>query len=67
MLAFIKEIENFMTTNKTDREITLPTYFISHGGGPWPWLKKEMPIFDQLEASLQELPREIGVTPMKQS
>ncbi|MEH1784597.1 MAG: hypothetical protein V7L23_03065 [Nostoc sp.] len=56
-----------MTTNKTDREITLPTYFISHGGGPWPWLKKEMPIFDQLEASLQELPREIGVTPTKQS
>lgn len=52
-----------MTTNITDHEISLPTYFISHGGGPWPWLKKEMPIFDQLEASLQELPREIGVTP----
>ena len=21
----------------------LPTYFISHGGGPWPWIKDQMP------------------------
>jgi hypothetical protein len=21
---------------------TLPTYFISHGGGPWPWMKDQM-------------------------
>jgi aromatic ring-opening dioxygenase catalytic subunit (LigB family) len=50
-------------TNTTDHEILLPTYFISHGGGPWPWLKQEMPGFDQLEASLQEMSREIGITP----
>ena len=42
----------------------LPTYFISHGGGPWPWLKDGMRgVYDKLEASLQELPREIGTTP----
>lgn len=41
----------------------LPTYFISHGGGPWPWLKKEMPFFDQLEASLKDIPRQIGGAP----
>ncbi len=42
----------------------LPTYFISHGGGPWPWMKDQMP-FDVsvLEASLQAIPHEIGVTP----
>jgi aromatic ring-opening dioxygenase catalytic subunit (LigB family) len=42
----------------------LPTYFISHGGGPWPWLKDMMP-FDMstLEASLKAMPAEIGVTP----
>lgn len=34
----------------------LPTYFISHGGGPWPWLKKEMPFYDQLEKSLAAIP-----------
>ena len=42
---------------------TLPTYFISHGGGPWPWMKKEMPFYDVLEKSLQEIPRQLGVTP----
>ncbi|HEX8131555.1 MAG TPA: hypothetical protein VF527_20835, partial [Pyrinomonadaceae bacterium] len=42
----------------------LPTYFISHGGGPWPWLKEGMRgAYDKLEASLTELPREIGMTP----
>lgn len=42
----------------------LPTYFISHGGGPWPWIKDWMP-FDMstLETSLQAMPREVGVTP----
>jgi aromatic ring-opening dioxygenase catalytic subunit (LigB family) len=39
----------------------LPTYFISHGGGPWPWLREEMPgVYDRLEASLKEMPRELG-------
>ena len=36
--------------------MTLPTYFISHGGGPWPWL--DGPVrrqFDRLEESLREL------------
>ena len=42
----------------------LPTYFISHGGGPWPWMKKEMgPTYDKLEASLADMPRQIGRTP----
>jgi aromatic ring-opening dioxygenase catalytic subunit (LigB family) len=43
--------------------MTLPTYFISHGGGPWPWLKQEMPGLDRLAASLQDIPKQIGVTP----
>src|SRR5271154_6685937 len=42
----------------------LPTYFISHGGGPWPWIKDQMPgVYAELEASLQSIPRELGVTP----
>jgi aromatic ring-opening dioxygenase catalytic subunit (LigB family) len=43
--------------------MTLPTYFISHGGGPWPWLREEMPGMDLLAASLQAIPQQIGVTP----
>jgi aromatic ring-opening dioxygenase catalytic subunit (LigB family) len=48
----------------TTRLSTLPTYFISHGGGPWPWMKKEMGhAYDQLEAALADMPGQIGRTP----
>ena len=44
--------------------MTLPTYFISHGGGPWPWLdggfRRQ---FDKLEGSLGDITREVGVKP----
>jgi aromatic ring-opening dioxygenase catalytic subunit (LigB family) len=43
---------------------TLPTYFISHGGGPWPYMKEQMGgTYDRLEASLADMPSQIGVTP----
>ncbi len=42
----------------------LPTYFISHGGGPWPWMKQEMGnTYARLEAALADMPRQIGRTP----
>jgi len=42
----------------------LPTYFISHGGGPWPWMKAEMgDTYARLEAALADMPRQIGRTP----
>ena len=42
----------------------LPTYFLSHGGGPWPWMKDFRPgAYDQLEASLHDLRRELGQAP----
>jgi len=43
---------------------SLPTYFLSHGGGPWPWL--DGPFrggFDVLEASLKDMRRELGEAP----
>ena len=44
--------------------MSFPTYFISHGGGPWPWIKDQMPgVYDRLEASLKSIPQEIGATP----
>jgi len=33
----------------------MPTYFISHGGGPWPWLPDMRKAFSNLEASLVEM------------
>ena len=42
----------------------LPTYAISHGGGPWPWLQDRMGVdWGPLEESLRAIPDEIGVTP----
>ncbi len=42
----------------------LSTYFISHGGGPWPFMKDQMPgVYDKLEASLKAIPSELPETP----
>ena len=39
----------------------LPTYFISHGGGPWTHMKEQLGhTYDVLEASLTAIPAEIG-------
>ncbi|WP_372887160.1 class III extradiol ring-cleavage dioxygenase [Shimia sp.] len=41
----------------------LPTYFISHGGGPWPWLPEMRAMFAPLEASLAAMPGQLDQTP----
>ncbi|WP_229455361.1 class III extradiol ring-cleavage dioxygenase [Massilia sp. KIM] len=42
---------------------TLPTYFVSHGGGPWPWMKEQVgPAYDKLAASLAALRLDAGDT-----
>jgi aromatic ring-opening dioxygenase catalytic subunit (LigB family) len=44
--------------------LTLPAYFVSHGGGPWPWMKSESHgVYDKLEASLKAMPGQIGIAP----
>lgn len=41
----------------------LPTYFISHGGGPWPWVPEWRSRFVNLEASLAHVPQELQTRP----
>jgi aromatic ring-opening dioxygenase catalytic subunit (LigB family) len=42
----------------------LPTYFISHGGGPWSYMEGEFrKHFVQLEAALKAMPKELGSRP----
>jgi aromatic ring-opening dioxygenase catalytic subunit (LigB family) len=44
--------------------LRLPTYFVSHGGGPWPWMKEQYgPAYDKLEASLTDIRRQAGTRP----
>ena len=45
-------------------ESRLPTYFISHGGGPWPYMTGEFRRnFDKLEQSLVGMRAEPGGPP----
>ena len=41
----------------------LPTYFISHGGGPWPYMPEMRARMQVLEASLADIPRQISSVP----
>lgn len=41
----------------------LPTYFISHGGGPWPWLPDMRRMLANLEASLAAIPGQLPEKP----
>lgn len=41
----------------------LPTYFISHGGGPWPYMPEMADAMRALKQSLTDIPRQLGQTP----
>lgn len=42
----------------------LPTYFLSHGGGPWPWMPEQRrTVYAALDASLADIPRQLGRRP----
>jgi len=42
----------------------MPTYFLSHGGGPWPYMTGPFrKNFDWLEKSLQDIPRQLPQRP----
>src|SRR3546814_20666351 len=41
----------------------LPTYFISHGGGPWPYIPDMQASNATLAASLADIPKHIGAKP----
>lgn len=46
------------------RQSRLPTHFISHGGGPWPWMADQPPFdYDLLRRSLQSITADLGTTP----
>lgn len=46
-----------------DSIMKLPTYFISHGGGPWPYMPEMQASNTALAASLADIPAQIGRKP----
>ena len=43
--------------------LRLPAYYISHGGGPWPYMDDMRQVMRELELALQDMPRQVGETP----
>ncbi|OWT59069.1 DODA-type extradiol aromatic ring-opening family dioxygenase [Candidimonas nitroreducens] len=43
--------------------MNMPVYFISHGGGPWPYMPEAQQGYARLAASLRELPAQLPATP----
>ena len=43
--------------------MNLPTYFISHGGGPWPYIPDLRVAMHALEVSLADIPRQLAERP----
>lgn len=41
----------------------MPTYFISHGGGPWPWMEDWRAMFSNLEASFVQMVKDLPEQP----
>lgn len=41
----------------------MPTYFISHGGGPWPWMEDWRAMFSNLEASFVQMVQDLPERP----
>lgn len=41
----------------------LPTYFVSHGGGPWPWIPEMAAMLRLLAASLADIPSQLAQPP----
>ena len=41
----------------------MPTYFISHGGGPWPWMADWRAMFKNLEASFVQMVKDLPERP----
>ncbi len=45
------------------KTIIQPTFFLSHGGGPWPWLRNEMSFMDGLHQSLLKVVKSLPEKP----
>ena len=51
-------------TPMSSKSKRMPTYFISHGGGPWPWLDGQFKeAFKVLKSSLEAMPSELPEKP----
>lgn len=49
-------------SNTLTQSAPLPTYYCSHGGGPWPWMETGH-MYDVLASSLKDMRRELNEAP----
>lgn len=43
--------------------VTQPVFFISHGGGPWPWMEEKKAAYAKLADALSALPSNLALAP----
>lgn len=43
--------------------MSMPVFFVSHGGGPWPWLDSLSSTYTRLRGALSEMPQQVGERP----
>lgn len=41
----------------------MPVFYVSHGGGPWPWMEQARGFYASLEQSLQQIPEQLPAIP----
>lgn len=52
-----------MPMKTTQNTQLMPVYYISHGGGPWPWMEQGLLRFADLQRCLAAIPAELPTTP----
>ncbi len=65
MVRIVHEVgsDRPLCLQEAEMHARLPTYFISHGGGPWPWVPDMRAMFANLERSLKDMAAELGDRP----
>jgi len=61
LISVVSELKPHMNTTAPSHK--LPTFFLSHGGGPWPWVPGMRQMFAKTERELKALPDRLATRP----
>jgi aromatic ring-opening dioxygenase catalytic subunit (LigB family) len=61
--AYIDGMQSFRSRRITMQDHSMPAYFVSHGGGPWPYVDGMRQMFAKTEAEFRALPQRLPFKP----
>lgn len=59
----VKTAPSLLPTHFPLSSMTQPVYYISHGGGPWPYMPEAQAMYAKLAESLRDIPRQLPRQP----